>query len=170
MRSYKIQQPFLCVHPGSRLPLKKWPSEKYATLYDKIIKRYGIPLVILGSEQEREMVRSIVDGMKYRPIALAGKLSLRELAGIVSQSALFICNDSAPMHIAAAMKTPTVAIFGPSKSCETGPYGEKCWVVEKDFPCRFTCDESVCKHKVYQACMNAVTPEDVLSAVKKLID
>ena len=81
----------------------------------------------------------------------------------------FICNDSAPMHIAAAMKTLTVAIFGPSKSRETGPYGNVHRVVEKDFPCRFTCDEDSCKHKIYQACMKAITPDDVYNAAMELI-
>ena len=169
MRSYKIQQPFISAHPGSRLPLKMWPSERCAILYDKIIEKYGMPLVILSSPEEREMVDHIVRSMKHKPITLAGSLGLREMAGVLSESALFICNDSAPMHIAAAMKTPTVAIFGPSKSRETGPYGTNCRVVEKDFPCRFSCDENVCRHRVYHECMQAITPEDVYSAAADLI-
>jgi len=74
------------------------------------------------------------------------------------------------MHIAAAMKTPTVAIFGPSKSLETGPYGNTCRVVEKDFPCRFTCDERACGHKEYQACMKKITPHDIFNAVQELMN
>ena len=90
-----------------------------------------------------------------------------QLAGVLAKSVLFICNDSAPMHIAAAVKTPTVAIFGPSKSRETGPYGgTQHRVVEKEFPCRFTCDENTCKHKVHNACMHAIMPEDVLREVR----
>ena len=54
------------------------------------------------------------------------------------------------------MKTPTVAIFGPSKSKETGPYGNTHRVVEKDFPCRFGCDEDVCNHSVYKECMEKI--------------
>ena len=74
------------------------------------------------------MVNDIVNKMKYsRPVILAGRLSLRELTGILSEPVVLICicNDSGPMHIAAAMKTPTVAIFGRSKSHETGPYADK---------------------------------------------
>lgn len=170
LKDNQINGCFLCAHPGARLPLKTWPREKCSILYDMLIDKYGIPLVILGSEGETEIVESIVRDMRHKSTALVGRLNLRELAGILSETALFICNDSAPMHIAAAMKTPTVAIFGPSKSRETGPYGNKCRVVEKDFPCRFTCDENVCKHKVYNACMRAITCDDVYNAAKDLIE
>ena len=68
------------------------------------------------------------------------------------------------------MKTPTVAIFGPSKSNETGPYGNIHRVVEKDFPCRQTCDEDVCKHVPFKECMEVITVEDVLNAVKEVLE
>jgi predicted lipopolysaccharide heptosyltransferase III len=166
----KINKPFISVHPGARVPLKMWMIERYATLYDKIMRDYRMPLLILGSKEEEALVNNITKKMKNRPINLAGMISLRELAGILKESALFICNDSAPMHIAAAMRTPTVAVFGPSKSIETGPYRDNCRIVEKDFPCRLTCDENVCKHRVFHGCMKAITPDDVYSAVKELIE
>ena len=169
MQKYKIEKPFLSVHPGARVPLKMWMIERYAELYDTIMREYRLPLVVLGSGEEKAIVDKIIAKMKNRPINLVGMISLREVAGILKESALFICNDSAPMHIAAAMGTPTVAVFGPSKSIETGPYKNKSRIVEKDFPCRFTCDENVCKHTVFHGCMKAITPDDVYSAVKELI-
>jgi ADP-heptose:LPS heptosyltransferase len=169
LKENDVNKPFISVHPGSRLPLKQWPVEKCAILYDRIIDNYGISLVIFGAKHEKGLVDNIVKRMKYKPIVLAGRLSLRELAGILSETALFVCNDSVPMHIATAMKTPTVAIFGPSKSRETGPYDNRCRVVEKDFPCRFSCDESECKHKVHNECMKSVTVEEVFDTVKELM-
>ena len=169
MRENNISKPFISIHPGSRLPLKMWPAERYALLSDMIITHCGIPVVFFGSEGEKELVNTIANMMSYKPVIVAGKLSLREMAGILSETALFICNDSAPLHIAAAMKTPTVGIFGPSKSVETGPYGEKWRVVEKHFPCRFTCDESVCRHNVYHGCMRSITLDDVFNAARELI-
>lgn len=169
MRRKGIRQPFVAAHPGSRLPLKTFPGEKCSILYDNLIKTFGSSLVIFGTEQEEQMVEDIIRGMKCKPITLVGKLSLRQLAGFLSKAALFICSDSAPMHIAAAIKTPTVAIFGPSKSRETGPYGNNHRVVEKDLPCRFTCDENVCRHKTYNECMRTITPGDVFTAAKELM-
>ena len=170
LKNSGVSPPFVAVHPGSRMPLKIWPSEKCAALYDLIMAEFNLPLMVLGGPDEEALIRDILTRMKHKPIDLSGRLNLRELAAVLSRSRLFICNDSAPMHIAAAMKTSTVAIFGPSKSCETGPYGGvQHRVVEKEFPCRFTCDESTCLNKVHNACMHAISPEDVFAQVKELM-
>ena len=162
-------KPFIAAHPGSRLPLKKLPPEKYAAVYDGLIEKYDMPLVILGAGAEVEDVNNIAGKMKQTPVLLAGKTSLRETAGILEMSKLFICNDSAPMHIAAAMKTPAVAVFGPSKSIETAPYGDMHMVVEKDFPCRYACDESLCHNIRPHACMEEVEVSDFLDATDNIL-
>lgn len=169
IRKNGIKYPFISVHPGGRLPLKRWAPERYAALCDNLIKEYDISLVLLSAWAEMGIVDAIIKNMKYKPLTLVGKLNLRELSGILAESSLFICNDSAPLHIASAMKTPTVAIFGPSKSRETGPYGNIHRVVEKDFPCRYSCDENGCKHRVYNECMAAITTDDVFNAIKDIM-
>jgi lipopolysaccharide heptosyltransferase II len=164
MSSNGIQEPFVAVHPGSRLPLKRWPAERYAVLCDWIQDQFDLPVVLFGSESEKELVRSVAANMRRAPVALAGALTIREFAGLISRAALFVCNDSAPMHIAAAMHTQTLAIFGPSKSPITGPYGKGHRVVEKDFPCRYSCDENSCSHARYNACIADITVNDVARA------
>jgi ADP-heptose:LPS heptosyltransferase len=98
---------------------------------------------------------------------LAGKTTIRQLSGVIAKAALLVCTDSAPMHIAAVLGTPTVAIFGPSKSIETRPYGKGHLVIEKDFPCRWSCDEMLCKNKNHHACMEAITVDDVFQAIER---
>jgi predicted lipopolysaccharide heptosyltransferase III len=166
-----INRSFIAVHPGSRLSLKRWAADKYAMLCDRLMKEHQRQLVILGSRAEKPLVDDVLRKTDRNALTLAGKLGLRELAGVISRSDLLICNDSAPMHIAAAMKTPTVAIFGPSKSVETAPYGTLHKVVEKDFKCRHNCDESTCynKHVQFNACMEDITVEDVFSAVEEVL-
>jgi lipopolysaccharide heptosyltransferase II len=170
LKSHSITQPFISVHPGGRLPLKRWITERYALLYDKLIEEYGMPLIMLGSKEETALSADIVKNMKHKPHVLTGGLSVRELAAVLSESALFVCNDSAPMHIAAAVKTPTVAVFGPSKSIETAPYGNTHRVVEKDLPCRYKCDEVSCRFKRFHACMRDIEVKDVFSAVKDVFE
>lgn len=170
MEAHDIKVPFISVHPGGRLALKRWSVEGYAALLNRLDREYGMPIVLFGLEEERPLVDEIMLRTEHKPVAMAGKLSLREFAGMLAKSALFICNDSAPMHIAAAMNTPTVAIFGPSKSCETGPWGDRSRVVEKDFPCRFACDESACSHNVYHGCMTGITSEEVFRTVRELLN
>ena len=169
MEKYGVNSPFVCVHPGSRIPLKRWGSEKCAVLYDRIIEEYNLKLVVFGTLQEKSFIDTIITKMSHQPINLTGKINLREMAAILTKSTLFICNDSAPMHIAAAMNTPTVAIFGPSNSKETGPFGSISQVVEKDFPCRSTCDENRCKHNIFNECLKSITPKDVFAAIRKIL-
>jgi len=165
-----LEGPFIAVHPGSRLFLKRWPLSRCARLYDHLIETYEMPIVLLGAPSEISLVKSIQNSMTHDSISFAGSINLRELAALSSRASIFICNDSAPMHIAAAVGTPVVAIFGPSKSVETGPYSAMCHTVEKNMPCRTTCDESHCLSDCYHACMDGITQNDVMDAVEKTIN
>ncbi|MDD5677972.1 MAG: glycosyltransferase family 9 protein [Kiritimatiellae bacterium] len=164
-----VKRPFVCVHPGGRLPLKRWGANKFAALGDRIEHDLGLGVVLLGSQDEQELAARVSAGMNTRQCCLAGQLNLREMAGVLAEAALFIGNDSGPMHIATAMGTPTVAIFGPSKSVETRPYGDAHQIVEKSFTCRAECDESHCRNSERQACLKSITPEDVLNAARSIL-
>jgi len=158
------------IHPGGRKELKSWKPERFAELADKIIDKYGAKVIFTGSPQEEGRIEKIKTNMSREAVNLSGKTNLRLLSGIIKKLHLFICNDSAPLHIASAMKIPTVAIFGPSKRMETGPYGNVHRVVEKDFPCRFTCDEDVCNYKVFNECMDKIQVEDVWDAAQDILE
>lgn len=116
LKDDKITAPFVVLHPGARIPLKRWFTEKYAMLYDKLIDRFNIHPVIAASKDDATLVGEIVSQMTHKVANLTGRLNIREFAWVLKQSQLFICNDSAPLHVASAMKLPTVAIFGPSKA------------------------------------------------------
>ena len=162
-------RPMVAMHPGSRKELKCWSPEGYAKVADYIISEVGATILLTGAHEEVPLVETVKGFMKNRPVVLAGKTTLRELTGIISRCSLFICNDSSPMHIAAAMKTPTVAIFGPSKSVETAPYGKGHIVVEKDFPCRYACDEDICHFRSHNQCMKEISMNDVFMAVAEML-
>lgn len=157
------------IHPAGRKVLKSWPPRNLAKLANRLIAEHGAKVVLTGSVNDKALIAEITTKIDGKVIDLAGKTTLRLLSGLIERFNLFICSDTAPMHVAAAVKTPTVAIFGPSKSMETGPYAENCRVVEKDFACRFTCDEDVCNHRVHNACMTSITPDDVYDAARELI-
>jgi ADP-heptose:LPS heptosyltransferase len=102
-------------------------------------------------------------------VSLVGEFDLRQLMAVIAEASLLVCNDSGPMHMSAAVGTPVVAIFGPSKSVETSPFWVKSAVVEKNFPCRFKCDESSCLNSRYHGCMKDISVDDVLDAVNRTI-
>ena len=118
-------QSFVQVHPSSRWRFKCWPAEKVAALIDRLHAR-GLRVVLTGAPDaaETQMLEDIQQRLA-QPVAanLAGALSLKELAALTAQARLFIGVDSAPMHIAAAVGTPAVAIFGPSGADLWGPWG-----------------------------------------------
>lgn len=170
LKNKGVNGPFIAVHPGSRLVLKRWYPDRFAQLCDILTNRYKMPVVLLGARQEQPLVAKIQTLAQHRIITINGELELRQLTAVLALARVFICNDSAPMHIAAAMNTPTVAIFGPSKSVETAPYGVLCEVVEKEFPCRYSCDESSCRYAEHHACLKQVKVHDVLDAVERILE
>jgi len=168
LKSHGIEGPFLAAHPGSRMPLKRWPYEKCAALYDRLMQATGQPLVIFGAPGEKSLIREVLGKMRGKPVDLSGHLGVRQLGALFSMARMLVCNDSAPMHIAACAGTPTVALFGPSVSAETSPWGKRHRVIEKDFLCRAGCDESTCKHPDPQACMKAIEVDEVLGAAMEI--
>lgn len=159
---------FIAVHPGSRLKLKQWFSQRFALVCDTLTLRFKMPIVLVGSSKERALTADIQELSAHPLIELSGELDIRQLAALLSLARLFICNDSGPMHIASAVNTPTVALFGPSKSIETGPWsaGNCHTVIEKEYPCRYSCDESHCHNPEYHGCMQQIAVDDVLAGVE----
>ncbi|MCI5210977.1 MAG: glycosyltransferase family 9 protein [Candidatus Electrothrix sp. ATG2] len=177
LRAQGVTGPFIAVHPGSRLVLKRWFPDRFAQVCENLFQQYGLPIVLVGVAQEAsltEHIQATLQGQECQAVSLAGALNIRQLAALLGRAALFLCNDSAPMHIAAAMKTPTVALFGPSKSVETAPYSPVAQVVEKDYPCRFTCDESHCRYSEhdseYHVCLKKITVQDVQQVAEEILN
>ena len=168
LQDNEIRFPFWCAHPGSRLPLKKWGEDQYVEAFNRISETLNCPLVLLGDSREVEEIGRISIRLRTRYADLTGRLTLRELTGIIRRSSLLVCNDSAPMHIGAVVNTPTLGIFGPSKSAQTGPIGSHCAISEIPISCRERCDEHVCTNPDYHACMKGVTVSDVVETACRI--
>ena len=133
---------FIQLHPGSRWLFKCWTAEAYAELIQALLADDWL-IVVTGApdERERRLVDEILgllpESRRDRVVNLTGMLSLRELAALTQQARAFVGVDSAPMHIAAAMRTPVVALFGPSGEIEWGPWQVTHRVVAStEHPCR----------------------------------
>jgi lipopolysaccharide heptosyltransferase II len=152
------------IHPGARLSLKKWPVRRFVELAKKIDKHALGPIVIVdteGSMYGREISENA-------PVSadLSGALSVREMAGFLSVCRVVICHDSGPMHIAAAVKTPVIALFGPSRPVETSPCGDQHTVVEAPCDEKDNCDEKNCLIG-NEGCMHRITVESVFREIQK---
>ncbi len=167
---------FVHVHPASRWAFKCWPAERVAALCDALAAR-GLPIVLTSAPDANEQALiAAVNGARAKgavPLAptldLAGQLSLKELAALTARARLFVGVDSAPMHIAAAMGTPVVAIFGPSGDREWGPWGAGHRVVASlTHPCR-PCGMAGCNDSKISECLTTLPVAQVLAACEELL-
>ena len=127
--------------------------------------------MVLSAAPDRDelaMADDILEGLKD-VVTFAGSLSLKELAALIGRARLFIGVDSAPMHIAAAMQTPTVALFGPSGDIEWGPWQVPSRIITADYPCR-PCGLDGCGGGKRSECLEAIGSNQVLGAVLSLIE
>lgn len=132
----KEKEQFVIIHPGARRWYKSWPPERFARLGDSIIKKYSVKVILTGSEDDRKSVLKIMANMKAKAIDLTGQFSLLELPPLIKKALCLIGNDSAPMHIATAVETPVIALFGPTDWRCWYPRREHDCVFAAEFPCR----------------------------------
>jgi heptosyltransferase-3 len=164
---------FIHLHPASRWLFKCWPAEKFAALCDALAAR-GWPLVLTAAPEAKE--KALVAEILARRAVLSaptfdfsGQLTLKELAALTARARLFVGVDSAPMHIAAAMGTPTVAIFGSSGDKEWGPWNVAHRVVaSRHHPCR-PCGQDGCEGSKVSACLTELPVSEVLAACEELL-
>ncbi|MDI6785367.1 MAG: lipopolysaccharide heptosyltransferase II [bacterium] len=159
------------INPCSVWPTKRWKPEGFAEVADNFIKNLKAKIILLGGPKDKQIVEKVSNLMKEEAVLAVGKFNLRKLSAVLEKCKLFITNDSGPMHIAMAMKTPTVAIFGPTTlAIGFGPYGEKYKVIEKKGlkcrPCSLHGPKR-CPIGTFD-CMNSITSEKVIMASKEL--
>ncbi len=144
---------FVVLLPGTNWPTKRWPVESFAELVEPLRQRFGLETVVAGGPDAVELAGKIPGS-----INLAGKTNLRQLVALLEKAELVIANDSGPMHIAAALKRPLVAIFGPTNPVRTGPYDRMDTVVRVQIECA-PCYSRSCSHL---SCMKWLLAESVL--------
>jgi lipopolysaccharide heptosyltransferase I len=155
----------IAVNPSARWETKMWPMKRYAELTDTIAAKLKAQPVLIGSSEDKVRINELLSMAKSKPVNLCGKTSLLQLAALLKKVDLLITNDSGPMHIAAAVGTPVVALFGPTRPKRTGPYGDRHVVIQKDLSC-IRCLKKRCDDL---KCMEAITVNDVLTAVKGIL-
>lgn len=145
---------------------KRWLPDRFAALADRLIGALHADVLIFGSPAERPLAEEIARTMKHTPTILAGDTTLRQFMALLAQCRLVVTNDSGPMHLAAALGLPLIAIFGSSDERATGPMSTRARVVKHAVPCS-PCLLRECP--IDFRCMTGVTVEDVYRAALKLV-
>ena len=169
MRQHNLSaKKFILIHPPARWLFKCWTAEGYARIIDTLQNDYKLPVVLTAAPapQEMQFMQDIAGRLQTIPVNLAGRLDLKALGAMIAQARLFIGVDSAPMHLAAAVGTPTVVLFGPSGAYNWRPWGEGHIVLTKNFDCQ-PCGRDGCDGTKISRCLTAITPAEVLAAVDR---
>lgn len=158
------EQPLIAIHPGSPIPLKRWMPERYAELADWLIVRKDAKILFVGVEDEIPIIAEIQRLMQAASINIAGKTTLTQLASILHISHMFIGNDSGPMHLAAAVGTPTIGLYGPGDPTRFGPVGAKCRTIRSQTDCP-PCRGTTCQFGK-DGCMSKIQVADVIQTLE----
>jgi len=120
-----LPKPWITVIPGAaRGPSKQWPAERYAEAAAQLVAQTGGSIITLGTKKEQAACQQVAAASAPNGLNLAGETTMQELAAVLSLSSLSLCNDSGGMHLAAALGTPVVALFGITDPDSTGPLGQ----------------------------------------------
>ena len=154
------------INPGAAYGSAKcWPPERFRAVIEKLLEDPQVYIVCFGDANGAPTVKQIVSGLPQRVINLAGGTTLRELCCLIKKCDAFLTNDSGPMHIASALQTPLVAIFGSTSEIKTGPY-KNGTVIHKHVECS-PCYLRECP--IDFRCMKRISPEEVYDLIKDLI-
>lgn len=158
----------VALNVGASSKYKQWPLHHWASLADLLIAG-GATVVFVGDKRDGEFVKEVISVMREsrRIVDFSGKTKLRQLASVLDACDIVVTGDTGPMHIAVAVGTPVVALFGSTNPDRTGPYGQRNIVLDMHLPCSPCYRRPTCQGRV--DCMRAITPEAVIKAVEAKI-
>jgi len=152
-------------NPAARWATKLWTVTAWARCADLFVRETGARVVFSGSPADVPLIRSITDRMRGEALVTAGRLSLPGVAALIETADVYVGADSGPMHIAAFVGTPVVALFGPTDPMKVGPYGAGHRVIRQERLDCLGCRKRTCSHL---RCMEEITPEMVVAATVEL--
>jgi lipopolysaccharide heptosyltransferase II len=166
-------RPLIALQSGAGAPVKRWPIERLAEVGRRLRDELGATIVALGGPDERDLVAMLAQQIGAQVVPLAGVTTLGELAAVLERCALALGPDSGPLHLAVAVGTPTIHLFGPADPRRFGPYGDpsRHRVILARWPC-CPCNRldfpsaEVPEHE----CMAAIPAEDVLAVARELLE
>lgn len=146
-------RPLVAMAASTQWPTKEWPAKRFAEVADGLISTFNARIVLVGTRDERARADSVRYHMRGDAANIAGETTLTELVALIDHADLLVTNDSGPMHIADAVGTPLVAVFGPTDPIRTGPYHQRRHVVRaRDCACapclRRYCADRHCMHRI----------------------
>lgn len=164
-----LPRPYVVLSPGTRWATKRWPAASFADAAKRLQERFGGTYFVTGTAAESgDDAKTILERVGESAVNLVGRTSLAETIALIARADLLVTPDSGPMHIADALGTPLVAVFGATDPARTGPYFQRGRVIRADGACpKAPCLSRDCPDV---KCMNAVSGADVFSKMAAVLE
>lgn len=156
---------WIAMNVSARWATKRWPRESFAAVADRLQQEGVGRVVLIGGPDERADTEAVKQLMRTAPADLTGQTSTGLLPALLQAASLLITNDSGPMHVAAAVGTPIVALFGPTSPLRTGPYGRAHLALTGGVACS-PCFSRHCRNRVRLECLTSLSPDLVVEAAR----
>jgi lipopolysaccharide heptosyltransferase II len=160
---------WILLQAGARWLNKRWPVRHFVSLVKQLASTHpGHRFAVMGGSEDKPLGTEISQALPNRCLDLTGTMSLAEMIEWIRAGEVLITNDTGPMHVAAAMKTPVVALFGPTEPTRTGPYGQLGNTLQLDLEC-VPCMRQICRNRERMECLERLLPDIVCRQVSKLV-
>jgi ADP-heptose:LPS heptosyltransferase len=167
-------EPLVLIHPGSgdNFPGRRWPPERFGRLADALVESHGARVVVTGAPSEAPVTAEVRSAARRSILDAAGEFTIRELVALVERADLLCSNDTAPVHIAAALRRPVLGFYGPNTPLLYGPVGTGHVSFYKGLPCspcitNFNYKTSFCRMPV---CISNIGVDEVVRAARGILD
>ena len=172
------RRPLVAIHPSGGRAIKQWPLERWGVVAARLRRLFGATILITGSAADSALAKEVSRDLEPNPIDLTGRLSVREMLGLLSRLDLFLSPDTGPMHMACAVGTPSLSVFGPSDSVRyfsggSGKSGTRHVVAQKELwcaPCNLIRKPPAeCAGLPAPECLDRVSVDDVVREAARLL-
>ena len=161
----KTPELLVAINPIAKWETKLWDNLKFSNLADRLINQANADVIFTGGQEDSEAIEDIISNMKAKAVNFAGKTDLKTLAALYEKASTVVSTDTGPMHLAAAIGTPVVALFGPTAPWRTGPFGLSHKIIRADLECS-PCFKRQCNT---MECMKQISVDQVLDAAMSAI-
>lgn len=154
-----FSEDYCVIAPSAGGAAKRWP----AAYFGELAARLPLRSLVIAGEADSELARQVEAASGGRAVSIAGKTNLREVMAIVGRARFLVSSDTGPMHLAAALRVPVFAVFGPTNPVRTGPYGDIHTIIRAELPCAPCYKRKKCRQWL---CMPSITVERVLKSIR----
>ena len=159
----------IALNPGASHPVNRWSSRSFAELTDLLDREFGAAVILVGGKDDRMLTDEVVAHARCRPLVLTGETDLLQLGAVLKRCDILVSGDTGPMHMATAVGTRVIALFGAADPARTGPIGEGHRVMQAEGVDCLPCRSRRCARSSYLECMEKITVDAVIREIASMI-